>query len=211
MKTKFIALALISIITIVNCYGQAFEGKVVYALSYKSKMPNLTDQQFSSMMGTTQEYFIKGGNYKSSSNGTMLQWQIFINKDNKLYSKMSNSPAVFWNDVTVNADEIVKTEVNENVVEVLGYKCDELVLTCKSGIQKYYFNTKLRVDPKLFENHKFGNWSVVVSKSNSLPLKMIIDNPQFSFECVATDVKPMSLNDNLFELPAGSTLEKSPY
>ena len=36
----------------------------------------MTDQQWLSMMGGTQEYYIKGGNYKSVTNGTLMQWQI---------------------------------------------------------------------------------------------------------------------------------------
>ncbi len=63
-----------------------------------------------------------------------------------------------WNDGAVNPDSVLKTELNKEVVDILGYKCDELILTCKSGVQKYYFNSKLQIDPKLFENHKFGNW-----------------------------------------------------
>ena len=93
------------------------------------------------MMGTTQEYLIKDGNYKSSANGTFFQWQLYINKDNKLYNKMSNSPTIFWNDGSVNPDEVIKAEINQGVIEILGYQCDELILTCKSGIQKYYFSS----------------------------------------------------------------------
>ncbi len=211
MKNKFMKLTAICILAITNSFGQAFEGKVIYNYKYKSKMSNVTDQQFNSMMGTTSEYLIKGGNYKSSTNGTFLQWQLYSNKDNKLYNKMSNSPAVLWNDGAVNTDEVLKSEINKNVVEVLGHQCDELILTCKSGIQKYYFNRAFKVDSKLYEKHKFVNWSEVVSKSNSLPLKMIIDNPQFILECVAIEIKPMSLNDKLFELPADCKIEKSPY
>jgi hypothetical protein len=171
----------------------------------------MTDQQWSSMMGSAQEYLIKGGDYKSIANGTLVQWQHYINKDNKLYNKMSNSETAFWNDASVQGDEILKAEINKGVTEVLGYKCDEVILTCKSGIQKYYFNSKLSVDTKLFANHKFGNWFDYLSKSNSLPLKSIIETAQFTMESVATEVKPMKLDKKTFELPTGIKTEKSPY
>ena len=124
---------------------------------------------------------------------------------------MANSPTIFWNDGAVNPDEVVKSEIGKGMIDILGHKCDELVLTCKSGIQKYYFSTKLKVDPKLFEKHKFGNWNEVISRTNSLPLKMIIDSPQFTIEWTATEIAPMKLDANLFELPADSKVEKSPY
>jgi len=191
--------------------AQNFEGKVIYKNDYKSKVPDMTSEQFNAMMGTTQEYFLKGGNYKSILNGKLLQWQLYINKDNKLYDKMSNSPTIFWNDGSVYTDEVIKSEINRGVLNVLGYRCDELVLTCKNGVEKYYFSSELKVDAKLFEQHKFGNWDAVISRTGSLPLKMIIDNAQFVMEQIAIEIIPMKLDDKEFELPAGSKVEKSPF
>ncbi len=61
------------------------------------------------MMGATQNYFIKDGNYRSNTNGTVVQWQLYINRDNKLYSKVSTSEAVLWNDGAVNPDEVLNS------------------------------------------------------------------------------------------------------
>ena len=207
---KVIAI-IFTVVMTMTVFGQSFEGKIFYANTYKNKKPKMTDQQWSSMMGSTQEYLIKGGNYKTILNGTLVQWQLYINKDNKCYNKMSNSETVFWNDASVQGDEILKVEVNKGVTEILGYKCDEVIFTCKSGIQKYYFNTKLSVDTKLFTNHKFGNWFDYLSKSNSLPLKSIIETAQFTMETIATEVQPMKLDNKTFELPIGIKTEKSPY
>ncbi len=192
-------------------FGQSFEGKVAYTNTYKSKNPQMTDQQWTSMMGSTQEYYIKGGDYKSIVNGTLIQWQLYTNKDNKFYNKMSNSETAFWNDASIQGDEILKSEVNKGVTKVLDYPCDELILNCKSGVQKYYFNSKLEVDTKLFVNHKFGNWYDYLLKSNSIPLKSIIETDQFTLESVATAVSLMKLGAETFELPAGIKTEKSPY
>ncbi len=208
--TKTITFLLATLFAMVS-FGQNFEGQIVYKNTYKSKIPNVTDAQFTTMMGSTQEYLIKDGDYKSLANGSMFHWQLYINKDNKLYSKMANNETLLWNDGATNPDEILKTEVNRAVTEILGYKCDELILICKSGTQKYYFNTKLSVDPKLFANHKFGNWYEFVSTSNSLPLKSIVDNNQFYLESEATGIKTMQLDKTLFELPANAKTMKSPY
>lgn len=209
MKTiKLLALLLISVGTL---SGQNFEGKIIYKNEYKSKLANVTHDQLGSMMGTSQEYLIKGGNYKSSTNGNFFQWQLYIHADNKLYSKMSNSPVIYWNDGSINTDEVIKSEINKEVTNILGYTCDELVLTCKNGIQKYYFSSKLKVDPALFQKHEFGNWKIVMAKTSAIPLKMVIDNPQFNLVCLATEVVSMNLDEKIFELPAGSKVEKSPY
>jgi hypothetical protein len=207
---KIFTIAL-TILTAATVFGQTFEGKITYRNSFKSKLPNMKDDQFNSMMGTKQEYYIKGGDYKSVMNGTFSQWQLFINKDNKLYNKMSNSEIILWDDGSINSDSIISVKLNKGVTEILGYKCDELILTCKSGTQKYYFNSKLGVDSKLFSNHKFGNWYDYLKQTNALPLKMIIDNQQFTMESVATEVKPMKLDDKEFQLPENSKTGKSPY
>jgi hypothetical protein len=207
-RTLTIALTLLTVIT---SFAQTFEGKVIYQNSFKSKLPSMKDEQLNSMMGSKQEFYIKGGDYKSVMNGTFLQWQIYINKDNKLYNKMSNSETIFWNDGSVNADATIKSQLNKDATVILGYTCDELILTTKSGVQKFYFNSKVGIDTKLYLNHKYGNWYEYLKQANALPLKMIIDNQQFIMESVAVEVKPMKLDDKEFKLPENAKTEKSPY
>ncbi|MEO6668331.1 MAG: hypothetical protein ABIN36_02575 [Ferruginibacter sp.] len=209
MKKIFVQF-IVMIISAVS-FGQNFEGKITYQNNYTSKIPGATSEQLSLMMGDKQEFFIKDSNYKSTLNGSMLQWQLFESGTNKLYTKMSGSETLLWNDAGVNDDEIIKTEINKNVIEVLGYRCDELILTCKNAVQKFYFNSQLAVDAAIFANHKYGNWYDVISRSNALPLKSIIENPQFTLVSTATMVMPMKLEKSFFELPANSKSEKSPY
>lgn len=207
---KKIIIALIVFVSIPT-FGQSFEGEIVYNNSLKSKIPQMTDEQWNQMMGTKQEYLIKLGNYKSLTNGSMASWQIYNNKENKVYTKMNNSETVLWNDASVNSDEVLKSEIKKNAIIILGYPCDELTLTCKSGIQKYYFAPKLFVDVKLYENHQYGNWYTFLSNSKSLSLKTIIETPQFVIETIAIEIKPMKLDDSIFSLPAGTKTAKSPY
>ena len=209
MKFLKVAALLLAVSTV--SLAQSFEGKIIYQNSYKSKTPNVSDAQFNEMMGTKQEYFIKGAEYMTSTNGTFFQWQIYSSKTNLLYSKMSNSTSVFTNDAATNPDEIVKSEVNKGAATILGKKCDELILTCKNGVQKYYYSSEPKIDASLYAKHKFGNWSDVLAKTNAMPLKIVIDNQQFSVESVAVEVTPFKVSDKIFELPAGSKIEKSPY
>lgn len=203
----FFLLTLLSAGTI----AQNFEGKIHYQNTFKSKIPSVTDDMLTQMMGTSLEYNLKDGNYRTSSNGTFLLWQLYVQKDNRLYTKFSNSASIFWNDGAENKDEVLKIDLNKNALDLLGHKCDELVLTCKSGVQKYYFTSKFKIDPRLFENHKFGNFYEYVSKSQAVPLKIVIDNVQFSMESVASSVNEEKIDNALFKLPEDATLEKNPY
>jgi hypothetical protein len=209
--TKSVKLFFLLTFAVTTSFAQTFEGVIKYKNSYKIKIPTLTNEQFTAMMGTTMEYFMKEGNYKTTTNGNYLLWQLYINKDNKLYNKTANSPAILWNDVTVNTDEVLKADINKNVIDVLGYTCDELILTCKSGVQKYYYNSKLKMDAKLYENFKYQNWYEYLSRANAVPLKMIIDNAQFYLESVATEVQKKKIDASMFTLPSDAKLEKNPY
>jgi hypothetical protein len=191
--------------------AQSFEGKIIYENKYKSKLPNVTDEQLTAMMGGKQDYFIKGGNYKIATNGSYFKWQIYINKDNKLYNKMASSESLFWIDAASNPDAVIKTEIKKNATEILGYICDEITLTCKSGVQKYYYSPKLKAEAKLFTNFKYQNIYEYISRTQALPLKMTIETPQFSIESIATEVKPMALEAKIFTIPADAKLEKSPF
>jgi hypothetical protein len=124
---------------------------------------------------------------------------------------LANSEAILWNDGAANADSVITVELHSNVVEILGYKCDELILNCKSGVQKYYFSAKLPVDNKLYLNHKYGNWYTYLSKSNAIPLKMIIETAQLTLVSIATEIKPIKLDRTMFVLPNGVQTAKSPY
>lgn len=191
--------------------AQSFEGMIVYKNSMKSKIPNITDEQLSAVSGTAQHYYIKGGNYKSVTNGTYALWQLFRAKESKLYSKTAVSDTIFWTDVSVNDDSIVKVELVNNAAEIIGYKCDLLILSCKSGLQKYYFNARIAVDPKLFVNHKYGNWYEFLKLSKALPLKMVIETNQFIMESVATEVKAAKVDDKEFQIPPGTITKEMSY
>ncbi|UXP33342.1 hypothetical protein N6H18_05175 [Reichenbachiella agarivorans] len=130
---QFFTIAIV-VITTISAFSQDFEGKITYQNSFVSKIPNMTDEQLTGMMGTIQEYYIQEGNYRSVSNGSFSQWQLYLNAENRLYSKLSNSEVILWNDGSVKSDSIVSMELNKGVVDILGYKCDELILSCTSGI-----------------------------------------------------------------------------
>lgn len=208
---KKIFASLLILLTVLSVSGQNFEGIITYKNTYKSKLPNLDDKQFTAMMGTNQKFYIKGGNYKSVVNGTFSQWQLYTSKSNKLYSKLAVSDTIYWNDGSENDDSIINFQLTKNVIEILGYQCDELILTCKSGIQKYYFNAKIGVNSELYRNMNYGNWHDYLKISHALPMKLILDSSQFTIESVATEVKPVKIEDKEFLLPANSKTAKSTF
>ncbi|HTB25903.1 MAG TPA: hypothetical protein VK711_11050, partial [Puia sp.] len=198
---KLVYGLLFSLLISLTVFGQGFEGEIIYQNTYKSKNPTITDDRLTSLMGSTEEYFIKGAAYKSVLNGKLLEWQLYIPSENKLYTKMSNNVSPISNDAGTNDDSVISFVLNKEVTDILGYKCDELIFTSKSGTEKYYFSSKLSIDPANYVNHKFGNWYMYVSMAKAIPLKIEVENPQFSLIYIATQVKPLKLDDSLFRLP----------
>lgn len=190
--------------------AQTFEGKIAYSNVYKSKKWAMSDEKLNTMMGTRQEFYVKGGDYKSITNGT-FQWTHYINKENKIYVKILDNETIYWNDANKQDDKILKIEVNKNVIEILGYKCDEVIITTDSGTLKYYFNSIAAVDSKLFVNHKFGDWYDYLNAANAWPLKIVIDNDKFSLVSIATEIKEMKLDSKAFLLPANCITKKNPF
>lgn len=205
-----VSILIITVLITGVCNAQNFEGKITYQNDYTSKIPNATSEQFNAMMGTTQEYYIKGNKYKSATNGSFSQWQLYVPTENRLYSKMAVSDTLLWSDGNSNPDEAVSYEIQKNQGEILGYKCDALVVKTKTGTATYYFSKKIKIDPELYKNHQYGNWALVIEQTKSLPLKIEMETPQFRLVSTAVDIKEMEIEESVFALPEVPT-KKSPY
>ena len=181
-------------------FGQAFEGKIVYTNSYVSKTKNLSAAELSKLFGARYEYYIKGANYKSVSDGN-LEFMLYVPAENRVYMKLRDQESVTSIDAGANASKVLKKVINRKVEKILGFECDEVILTTEQGSTKYYFNAEFSVDKRLFEKHAFGNWYELVSVTNSLPLKSIVETPQYIATSEAVEIKRIKLTTKDFVLP----------
>ena len=169
MKILFLLLLLSPVMG----FTQFFEGTITYSNSYKSKSPNLKDEQLNSMMGTTQEYYIKGGDYKSIFNGSFFKIQLYTGSENKSYTLTAKSDSLYWEDYGRNKDVATKYEIENDKETVLRVLCDVLIVYTAKSKTYYYYNKKYGVNPELFIRHQYGNWYYIISKTKGLPLKTI--------------------------------------
>jgi hypothetical protein len=162
------------------------------------------------MMGTNQHYYIKNDFYRSVTDGTYSEWQLYNPLENRIYNKLTISDTLYWWDGNNNSEKIQSFKIVKDSIEVLGYSCDVFILKTKIGTTSYFYNEELRVDPELFKDHKFENWNFIISKTRSLPLKLIVENEQFKSISIATKIIPKKLDKALFELPNAPVI-KSPF
>lgn len=196
-------LTILSLAFLSNAIAQTpFEGKIDYQYKVESKLPHITSQQMNTLIGTKQEYFIKGENYKSILNGLAIIEQLYDPKANRLYNETPKSDTLYWFDGLTNTDAVLSVEEEKNAVEILGFRCNALVIKTISGVTTYYYNAKFKMSPGAFKSHHFNNWSLYASKAQALPLKAVTENKQFKMEMTATAVTPQKLSDSFFLIPA---------
>jgi hypothetical protein len=207
MKTLILTLTLT--LTAGMAYCQNFEGEMILKNSFTSKTPALTRERLEALIGNKQEYFIKDGDYKSLSNGGMITMQLFDKQSNRIYNKRPNSDTLYWLDASVNADNVTGYEIKKNAATILGYPCDALILTTKTGTTTLYYCDKFKLNGSDYKKHQFGNWAFFTAKAGALPLKTIIENAQFKIEMVVTEIKPMKLEASFFKVAAGVPVKMS--
>lgn len=180
--------------------GQNFEGKMVYRVALKSKLPNFTDRQLEVLVGNKQEYFIKDGNYKSLTNGQALVMQLYDDSTNRIYNQTSKSDTLYWFSASLNSDDVLSYEIEKNSSLILGHQCDALVIKTKSGTTTFYYSKEYPVDSAKFKNHNYGNWAFFTARAGTLPLKIVVDNNQFTMESIAIEIKPLKLEKKYFQI-----------
>jgi hypothetical protein len=195
----------------ISVHAQNFEGKIVYSNTFQSKTAGLTKEQLTAQMGKRQDYYIKNGSYRSVMHGSDIEWALYISSENRLYSKFVDKDVLEWADAGSNSSKVKSIKITKSVTVILGYQCDEAILETDTGVEKYYYSSEIRVDPSLYVRHKLGNWYELIKTTRSLPLKSVIEYPQFTYISTATGITPMKLNEKDFELPKGMKSEKSTY
>lgn len=189
--------------------AQNFEGEIIYSNHFTSKMKNFTDEQLGTMIGTKQEYFIKGGNYKSFLNGQSITMQLYDNKTNRIYNRTPKSDTLYWFDASVNTDAVTSFEVKKNIGKILGYQCDAIIMKTKTGTTTIYYTSKYKVDSKSYANHNYSNWAFYINQTKALPLKTVVETNQFTMESTAVEIKPMKLGTDYFNIDPKTPIKKS--
>jgi len=124
--------------------------------------------------------------------------------------KLRGNDTLKWLDAGTDPNKVLKVVINKKVAKVLDFECDEAILTTEQGVEKYYFNSDLSVDKRLFEKHAFGHWYELIAATGSLPLKSIVETQQFITTSEAIEVVRTELDEKDFLLPKGSKVEEIP-
>jgi hypothetical protein len=200
-----------SIFSFININAQSFEGKIIYKNNFQSKVTNYPSENINRLMGTRQEYYIKGNNYKSIFNGLFIKLQMYRGQENKSYSLTAKSDTLYWEDYSLNKDKAISYEIKKNQDTVLGILCDVIIIKAEMSKTYFYYSRKYEINPELFKQHNYGNWYYIISKTKALPLKTIFENKQFILTSIATKIIPMKLGGDIFEIRDKNKVAKATW
>ena len=201
MKKKILIIIFV-VITVISLKAQTFEGYVVYENAVESKNINIANEQVLAMVGSIQKSFYnKKGDYLNAIQGGMVRMQYYQSYNNTLYNLFTSNDTLYSKDATLNNDLAVDYVITKKIEKINGLDCDEIKITSKNTIITYYYTSKYPIEPSLYQGHKFGNWYYAVSKTKALPLKMIIETPQFILTSTIVEIKEEKINPTIFEIP----------
>ena len=203
-------LKFIIIITVIvtfslgNAFAKEFEGIVEYRNSVLDENGE-AQSTLEKKVGSKRMYYIKGGNYKSVSNGALFKYQIYLFDENKIYTKKIGTDKYDIVDAADNEFPVLDYSISFNQETILGFKCDLITILTENGVYKYYYSRAHKINPDNYIKHNNGNWRFYVSRTSALPLKMVfeINTKRFFvayktiYESVAVNIieRPLSLEE----------------
>lgn len=192
--------------------AQSFQGWIEYRIDTKNPMPDkiseeMWQQKMKEKLGGAefmiQKYYYKGANYMSEVKlGEQSSFQLYNSKDHMLYNwdKGTNTAVTF--NTKENDDKITDVKEFSETEEILGITCKKVTVFSDKGEMSYWYNSDhLKMDPKLYEGHKFGHFEELLKKTNSLPLKIELKQFMVHMVFISAKYEETSVNDSHFVLP----------
>jgi len=184
-------------------YGQTdnFTGLIVYEYQFQNPLTG-TDltEQVAQYLGREQHYFINAKNYKGyDENGNISQ--LYNSKTNKYYFINPTTGQLTEKDAAKSNEEIISIQHFDETEYILGQKCNKLIVETDSKKTIYWYSPQIKVDPRVYKNHKLGGWSAYMKASaGALPLKYIVKTTHYNLISTAKEIKEMYLTDKDFDL-----------
>ncbi len=179
-----------------------FEGIIKFKIEYRDKTGKTSNEQVKQIMGNEQVYYLKKDKYKSELNG-FLNMKLFYNGNDTVFLKIKHQDKLIYRLVNEEPDKKILSHKYTDITETIaGIKCKLLKVTTNKGTIDYYYSDEVRIDPKYYENHKFGLWSSLMKLTNGgISIKSISDfhDSYESIELISLQRK--KLDDTIFERP----------
>ncbi len=202
MRKTICLFTLLAVLFAFKSSEKDFAGKIVYQSKFTDLAGNDITDRMAAYLGREQHYYINGKNYKS-----------YDEKENltQLYQAATNTYYAVGKDKTAQKIDAATGASGKQTVKhlegrerIAGYDCKALQMETDAGMVVYYYSPRVKVDPKAYAKHHFGDWKAYLEATQGcLPLKQVITSTKngFIWAMTAVVVEGMALKDKDFELP----------
>jgi len=207
MKKVFL-LSFAMMLLVGFAHAQFFEGYVRYVHNLEITDTTLQKKDFflSYLLGSSSTLYIKGTNFHWKFAGCQMESQIYLSSSNTIYEKFPKKDTLFTSPAGVADEIILKDELKPSKVEVLGNKCQVLMLKSKFTKDNsvrgriYYFAKKYPLHPDFMRKYKRNANDLVFGKVVYLPLRFTYVYPSFRITYHAVEVKETKVDEELFNV-----------
>jgi hypothetical protein len=183
-----------------------FTGKIIYKYSYTDLQGKDISGKMAPILGREQHYFIDNKNYRAlNERGQYIQ----------LYTSATNTYYYFRGQAVQKID--ASTPTSKKVIitkspkkeKIAGFDCIALQMETDNSTIVYYYSEKVKIDPKTYAKHHFGEWNRYLEASGgALPLKFVMTDHtnKYIWISTASEVNKKELLPADFKFPDGYKL-----
>jgi hypothetical protein len=132
---------------------------------------------------------------------------LFLAKEDKNLFLTNQSDTIYWMFNNKADNQIIDFKVEDSPDTIIGYNCKILTIKTKPidketpvWIRRFYYSSKIYVNPEYFKNYRHNNQDFIYSKIQSIPLRIDIEYSDHIVTWMAKSIERSDLNDDLFEL-----------
>lgn len=204
-----VAVLVIALATSLSCRAadseertRLFEGEIIYRTELEPRHPRLTEDYLRSQFGSGYTLVFKGGHYKVSYDGGLVQTVWYRADENKEYTLMAGEDVIRVADghemipTPVGVDQVSKTR------DIAGYRSSALVVRFDDGSRTtFWFSPQLAVDPEWFRDFRVAGFHEFYRRAHAVFLEYERQMDVYTRRYVATKVTRRAVDDAELEIP----------
>lgn len=143
--------------------------------------------------------------------GEQSGFTVLNNEDGLLYSWGKGTDNAVTLDTKKYMDEFVEIIESEEVETILDIECSIMTVKSKFGETKIWYNKDhFKMNPKLYEEHKFSHWNEILKITGCLPLKIEKSGLMGNISQTILEFKAETVEGSVFELPEFKEVTANP-
>ena len=191
-----------------------FEGVIKYKHHVIAKDSSYDVNYDYASLGKYSEYYYKDGDYRFVNHDCFYKAEMFRHQDVKNYLLLDNSDTVLCINSRKSDLDILDLNVKHLADTIINYPCDLITIKMRPSdrdspvsYRRYYFSTKLPVNPVHFKDCKGNAYDKIYETTRSLPLRIEFEWPSRIIVWEAYEVSRQKIEMGLFDIPKNCLIE----